>query len=64
MVQFADSVVMIPDGLDPYTLPLHPDGTYVDCADSSSLSAESLGLDGLESEFHDAAQGDVSMADL
>lgn len=59
MVQFAESVVMIPDGLDPYTLPLHPDGTYVDCAES--LSAESLGLDGLDNDasFQDASMGDL-----
>lgn len=59
---------MIPDGLDPYTLPVHPDGTYVD--GSESLSAESLGLDGLDNDasFQDAVQdqpmGEMSMSDL
>jgi hypothetical protein len=64
MVQFADSVVIIPDGLDPYTLPLHPDGTYVD--GSESLSAESLGLDGLDNDasFQDAMPAEMSMGDM
>lgn len=56
MVQFADSVVIIPDGSVPYSLPVHPDGTYVD--GTESLSTTSLGLDGLDNEasFQDAMQ--------
>lgn len=65
MVQFADSVVIIPDGFDPYTLPVHPDGTYVD--DTESISAASMSLDGIgndDNAFQDALQGEKSMRDL
>lgn len=66
MVQFADSVVIIPNDGNPYTIPVHPDGWYTDGAES--LSAASLGLDGLDASFQDAVQdqpvGEASMSDL